>query len=253
MKKLAFIGGAAGLGFIALLSSPLTDAADHLDNVGLAANPMADLNDVYAWNTTDATSVNLAMTVSPRDDGTRTFGPNVLYAFHVTSRPGFGMAGVESKVICKFANNTNGECWVVDPANKVIDYVKGDFSGATGRVSASDKLRVFAGQRSDPFFFNFGGFVRAVGAAETTCGGACPGTVPVDAAGCLQTDAATAGGLRTLIGTAPPADIAICKMGEIDCFATKNVMAIVIQVDKSELLSGMDKVVSVWASTHASM
>src|SRR6185503_20547531 len=111
---------------MALLYSPMTNAADHLDAAALATNPMADINDVYAWNTTDAKSINLAMTVSPRDDGTRAFGPSVLYAFHVSSRPGFGMAGVESKVICKFASDTSGECWVVDEAGKVLDYVKGD-------------------------------------------------------------------------------------------------------------------------------
>ena len=51
--------------------------------------PMADIADVYAWITSDATKVNLALTVSPADDGMRHFGPAVVYAFHVNSRDGF--------------------------------------------------------------------------------------------------------------------------------------------------------------------
>jgi hypothetical protein len=261
LKKLAFVGGAAGLGLMALLHSPMTNAADHLDAAAsLATNPMADINDVYAWMTTDAATVNLAMTVSPGDDGTRAFGPSVLYAFHVTSRPGFGMAGVESKVICKFASNTSGECWVVDPSGKVLDYVKGDLSGPVGRVSHSGQLRVFAGQRSDPFFFNLGGYASAVTAAETACGGgtkgSCPGLVPTDAAGCLQIGKATGDALRSLLTNPPATPVTIipgvftCPAAS-DCFAGLNVMAIVVQVDKTLLVSGMDKLVSVWGSTHA--
>ena len=255
MKKLAFLGGAAGLGFLALLHSPLTQAADHLDSPSVATNPMADLNDVYAWNTTDGMQVNLALTVSPADPGTRSFGPDVLYAFHVSSRPGFGMAGTESKIICKFADNTHGECWVTDPAGKTIDYVNGDLSGPVGRVSRSGKFRVFAGQRSDPFFFNLAGFKRAVGTAEGACGGgtpgACPGVVPKDPAGCLLIDGGTGGALRGLIGATSPAAVGPCPANQADCFLNFNVMAIVVQIDKTELLNGTDRLISVWASTHA--
>jgi hypothetical protein len=253
LKKLAFLGGAAGLGLIGLLGSSLTDAADHLDNTALATNPMADINDVYAWMTTDTNQINLAMTVAPfaPATGTPTFGPSVLYSFHISSRPGFGMAGVESKIICKFASNTNGECWVVDPMNRVVDYVRGDLSGATGRVSTSGKFRVFAGLRSDPFFFNLGGFKNAVTGAITACGGACPGTLTPDAAGCPQITKAIGDNLRAAISTAPTTASPPCAANQIDCFATANIMAIVIQIDKSEVVKGMDKLVTVWGSTHA--
>lgn len=212
---------------------------------------MGDINDVYAWMTSDAGTVNLAMTVSPRDDGMRTFGPSVVYAFHLSSRPGFAMPGVESKVICKFASDTSAECWLTDPANKVLDYVKGDLSATSGRASASGKFRVFAGRRSDPFFFNFGGFTNAVNGAKAACGGTCPGTASPDAAGCVQIVKAQGDGLRAAISNPPPAAVGFCPAGVADCFATLNVMAIVVQVDKTLLLSGMDKLVTVWGSTHA--
>ena len=113
MKKLAFLGGALGLGVGALLVAHSTQAADHLDSPAAASNPMADIADVYAWNTTDATKVNLIMTVSPGDPGTRSFDPSVQYVFHVNSYATFLAPNpTETKVICTFASDTSAECWV---------------------------------------------------------------------------------------------------------------------------------------------
>jgi hypothetical protein len=275
LKKLAFLGGAAGLGIVAILGIHHTSrAADHGDATSLVpipgtqpGNPLADINDVYAWMTTDAAKVNLAMTVSPFDNlaGGRHFGPSVVYAFHITSRPGFGMPGMESKIICKFVDDTNGECWVTDPSGKTIDYVKGDLSGTDGRLSASGKFRVFAGKRSDPFFFNSGGTKAAVTAAVTTCatltGGTavCPpgavGGTYRDAAGCFKAvDGATANTLRQDIRTQSNTnrtDTPCNDTANIDCFIAANVLAIVVQIDKEELILGTDKHLSVWASSHA--
>lgn len=222
----------------------------------MATNGMADLNDVYVWMTTDAAKVNLALTVSPFDNlaGGRHFGPTVVYAFHLSSRPGFGQAGMESKIICKFASDTDGECFVVDPSGKTIDYVKGDLSAGTGKAAASGKFRVFAGKRSDPFFFNLGGFVNAVTGAVTACGGACPPAAGTDAAKCVQINGTQGAGLRGAIGAKPATNLASTQCddtADIDCFKAANVMAIVVEVDKTLLLQDGDKFISVWASTHA--
>lgn len=223
---------------------------------------MGDLNDVYAWMNTDASKINLAMTVSPFDDTTRAFGPSVLYVFHISKReitpppiasPGAG----ENKVICKFTSDTDGECWAVN-GSQVVDYVQGDFSATAGKASASGKLKVFAGRRSDPFFFNLSGFKRAIGQVVAACGGTeCPGgalgSAVLDAAGCPPVDGATAGALVGLIGATcgSPATCGTCPQGEIDCFINANIMAIVVQVDKTHFLASTDRLVSVWASTHA--
>lgn len=232
---------------------------------------MADINDLYTWMTTDGNKVIFALTVSPGDppasgSAARHFGPAVTYVVHANSRAGFIMPPMESKVICKFASDTDGECWVVNPAGTVVDYVKGDFSATTGKTSASGMLKVFAGQRSDPFFFNLGGTRAAIKAAEQFCGtadgnpgsaGACPpaNTAAKDAAGCLKVNAAQAGGLRTLVSTklatddpATPCD----DTADIDCFKNLNVKAIVLEVDKTLLNQGTNKLLSVWASTHTS-
>ena len=133
MTKLAFLIGVAGLGTAALLATQ-GHAADHLDSPSLATNPLGDITDVYAWMT--GNSLDLVMDVSPFDDGTRRFGPSVLYAFHVVSKPGLGVGmppqtGTETKVICKFASNTSVACWVAD-ASGTKDYVTGDPSGTAG-------------------------------------------------------------------------------------------------------------------------
>lgn len=230
--------------------------------------PMADIGDIYAWNTSDATKVNLAMTVSPADNGMRQFSPAVTYAFHVNSRPSFLGTPTETQVRCKFASNTDGECWVVAADGTVKDYVKGDFSATTGKTSKDGKLKVFAGRRSDPFFFNLGGAKAVIAQAEATCGtlngtpgsaARCPPTGSaaqafLDAAKCIKAvDKNAATGLRTLLMTKPSGTVipgTSCGSADIDCFKSFNVMALVVQVDNTLVNEGTNVLVSVWGSTH---
>ena len=244
---------------------------------------MADINDVYVWLNDGGAKLSLALTVSPFDDGTRAFGASVQYVFHVRRYPPFNggagfpttvekiLAGEESKVICTFASNTDGKCWVVDPSNKVLDYVAGDLSTATGKTSAGGKLRVFAGRRSDPFFFNLAGFLTAQKKIEFACGttnpatptiGACPGALDAidDAAHCPQNiPAANVEAIASDLSeqqTGPTAGDPLSTLGPCpstakDCFAGKNVMAIVVEMDKTLIASDAFPLLSVWASTHA--
>ena len=117
-------------------------------------------------------------------------------------------------------------------------------------TSADGKMKVFAGRRSDPFFFNFAGFLTAqatVEMAEAAAGG----TLPSDAAGCPTINAATAGVLRTQLSTTSTTGAGPCPANQADCFATLNVMAIVVQIDKTLMLQNTDHLLSVWGSTHA--
>jgi hypothetical protein len=243
LKKLAFLGGAFGLGIGALLVAHSTQAADHLDSPGAAANPLADITDVYAWNTSDAAKVNLVMAVSPADPGTRHFGPSVQYVFHVSSTPTIvSMNRTETKVICTFAADNDAQCWVGDK-----DYVKGDPSGTDGMTSADGKVKVWAGRRADPFFFNLNGFKDTVGFVEQNGSG-----LSFDNAGCPQLSALQGAGLRAQLAegprgsnTHPP-----CSGSSSNCFEDLNVLAIVVQVDKTLLNEGTNKVLAVWGSTH---
>ncbi|HMG53973.1 MAG TPA: DUF4331 family protein, partial [Kofleriaceae bacterium] len=200
---------------VAVLASS-GQAADHADSPTLATNQMADITDVYAW--VNGSNLNLIMDVSPGDDGTHGFSPAVLYVFHLTSKSGPAVnapGGPETRVICRFDASTSVECWVVsDTTTK--DYVSGDPSNTAGVTSLLGRVKVFAGRRSDPLFFSATGFRTAV----TTFLGQATGAP--DGAGCpkLMTPG-QAGALRTAWTTGS------------DDFATSNVMALVVQLDKS--------------------
>lgn len=202
-----------------------------------AASPMADITDVYAWMT--GSNLNLVMDVSPRDDGTTAFGPTVLYVFHLTSKPGlgFGEVGTEIQVICRFASNTSAQCWVTS-GGTTNDYVTGDPSNTAGVTSSSGKVKVFAGRRSDPAFFNTSGFSAAIATSINQA----LNTESPNAAGCpTGLDAGQGLSLRNAL-TGP---------GATDSFATSNVMAIVVQINKALVNTGTNTTVAVWGSTHA--
>ncbi|MBV8761485.1 MAG: DUF4331 family protein [Deltaproteobacteria bacterium] len=210
---------------------------------------MADITDVYAWMSTDGSKVNLIMNVSPGDPGTRHFDNTVQYVWHVNSVDQFGSTTpTETKVICTFASDTSIQCWV--GADK--DYVKGDPSNTAGLTSADGKLKVFAGRRSDPFFFNLNGFKDAVATVEAAVAGGQITSATVD--GCPHITPPVATLLRgkldeQAVGSAathPP-----CSGSDVDCFKRFDVMSIVVQVDKSLLNSGANTLVRVWGSTHA--
>lgn len=261
MKKLSLIAGSvASLGLAALLATQ-SYAADHGDSATLLATPLSDINDVYTWMNADASKLNLVMTVSPVDPGTRAFSDAVQYVFHVTSKAGGPMmtvaqnmpTDVETKVICTFASNSSAQCWVV-AGTTVKGYISGDPSAAAGITSADGKIKLFAGRRSDPFFFNLQGFRNAITAVKTQAG---MGNLTFNQFGCVTGGAAAAdatfASLRSTLSTlqvtgtgTPP-----CSVAEIDCFKTFNVLAIVLQIDKTLFNSGTNTILSVWGSTHA--
>jgi hypothetical protein len=257
LKKLSLIaGGVASLGLATLLATH-SYAADHGDSTTLLTNPLGDINDVYTWMNADASKINLVMTVSPVDPGTRAFTDAVQYVFHVTSKVGGPLMTVaqnmatdkETKVICTFASNTSAQCWVVE-GTTVKGYISGDPSATTGLTSADGKIKMFAGRRSDPFFFNLQGFRNAITAIKGAAG------LQLNQFGCVIGPAGldpTFASLRTTLGTLQTVGTGVpaCSTTEIDCFKAFNVMAIVLQVDKTLVNSGTNTVVSVWGSTHA--
>jgi hypothetical protein len=177
------------------------------------------------------------MDVSPRDDGTNAFGPDVAYVFHVTSKSSISVAqpgGTETQVICRFDANTRVQCWVVS-GGVTKDYVTGDPSSPAGVTSLTGKVKVFAGRRSDPRFFNGSGFAAAIAMYQALnfTANACPTTI----------QAGQGVGLRAALA-GPVAPVT-------DDFATSNVMAIVVQIDRALVNVSGNTAVSVWASTHA--
>jgi hypothetical protein len=220
---------------VALIAAPLALAADHQDGPAATAEPSADITDVFAWMSSDASQVNLVMDVFPFAGGSPQFSNAVQYVFHTSSRPSFGAAAASTvNVICTFDTAQNISCWAGD------EYVTGNASAAAGLSSASGKLKVFAGMRNDPFFFNLDGFKAT--AADVT---AVKGSLSFDTNGCPMLDGPTASALVTQLGSAPDGG------APKDHFLGANLLAIVVQLDKSILTAG-GPLVSVWAATHVS-
>lgn len=208
-------------------------AADHADGPAASADPSADITDVFAWMSPDASRVNLVMDLVRNASSASKFSDSVQYVFHTTSRGKFGdPPGPEVDVLCEFSTSQMVQCWAG------TEYVAGDASRSTGITSRDGKLRIFTGLRDDPFFFNLDGF-KTTGKAVADAAAA----LTFDPAGCPQLDAATAGALVTQLRTAPGGG------PPIDNFAHFNVLAIALAVDKSVLTEG-GPILSVWGSTN---
>jgi hypothetical protein len=223
----------------ALMAAPSAFAADHLDGPGVSMDPASDITDVYTF--LDGNSVVFVLDVSPLAmapsggmPGSQ-FSDKVQYVLHTTSGAGFGMKTDKVDIIATFDTAQTIKLWL-----GTADYVTGDAGAVGGISSASGKVKVFAGLRDDPFFFNLQGFKNAVAFVDmaapslTFNGSGCPevGMAAAVVAGLLKTN--------DDMGGAP-----------VNFFAGKNVLSIVVSVDKSLVTTG-GSVVSVWGSTHTS-
>jgi hypothetical protein len=211
----------------------LGHAADHVDSPAAISEPTADLTDVFAWMDADAEKVNLIANVAPFAEAGMIFSDAVQYVFHVGSSMGYGEAQTETQILCQFTAPPEVECWVGDD-----EYVAGDPSAAGGIESESGAVKVFAGLRDDPFFFELVGFKAVV---ETVVGAA--NDLTFDEQDCPELPEET----RTAL-------VAQLMSGEdgapaSDTFAGANVLSLVVQVDKT-LLDASGPVLGVWASTH---
>lgn len=234
MRKTRWLQGACALAIA--LGGPSAFAADHLD--GFKTPTDTDINDVYAWAESD--TLVLVMDTLPLAAADAKFSDAVQYAFHLESSAGFGQAGTKKDVICTFDAAQMIQCWVGDPAEgKVDDSVKGDASKAAGLTSDSGKIKVFAGVRADPFYFNLEGFQDAVSTVKSVAG-----MLTFDGAMCPMLDVNTA---TTLIGMLQGTNMGAGAAENF--FATVNTLSIVLEIEKS-LVTGGGNTVAVWGSTH---
>lgn len=255
MKKraLSLVGALAG---IALLVAGLSDrvqlveAADHSDGVDLMGTMASDVTDNYAWVWDDGGTPSLAMILNV---DAASFPDNIQYAWTLVRDP-LGTATV-AQMICQF-NGTAGDdvsCFFGD---------SGSFVSAAGDPSGSgftqNGIRVFAGQRDDPFYFNSDGFsatataVRASRGAidPTNDGNGCPDLANIANAGDLggNLDTAAAVCLTTSCdnGFGNAATVPAATNGFMGTVAS-----IVVSVPLSMLPADADSdVVAVSASTH---
>ncbi len=123
-------------------------AADHRDSPVATNDPAADINDVYAFmNPTDPGEVIFALTFLPDANVTTRFSDAVEYRLHIEQG-----GGVNRDLLCTFSGNaTQVRC--TGPGGLRA-------SGAVGGVVNGDGMRLFAGLRDDPFFFDLDAFNR---------------------------------------------------------------------------------------------
>lgn len=233
MKRMTWLKGALALSVLSAASWSI--AADHLDAPVVSGDPLADITDLYAW--TETTNVVFALNVAPLAAKDAKFSDKVQYVIHTESAAGFGAAGEKVDIICTFDAAQKISCWVGDK-----DYVTGDASATTGLQSASKGIKVFAGPRDDPFFFNLTGFQDTVATVKAVAG-----TLNFDAANCPTIDMATSKVLTDKLKTDP---LSMPVGGPAkDFFDGKNVLSIVLSIDK-KLISDGGPILSAWASTN---
>lgn len=230
-KSLIVMLGIVGAGALLLAGQRASNAGDHLDSPVVRLRPQADIYDLYAWMENEST-LNLAMTIPPGG-----FGEEVQYAFHVDSAATYGGERMETRILCTFDSDQDASCWVGDQA-----YVQGNARDPQNPLQTADgKLKVFTGERNDPFFFNMDGFMQMVERMRRRGNS----FADPDGDGCLQLPSLTAGTLRNWLTLDQDLSAAT------DDFAGQNVTALVIQVDKSLVAQGGD-VLGIWASTNES-
>lgn len=235
MKRMTWLKGALALTVLSAASWAI--AADHIDAPAAVADPTADITDLYAWS--EPANVIFALNVAPLAGADAKFSDKVQYVIHTESAAKFGSAGEKVDIICTFDAAQKISCWVGEKG-----YVTGDASATTGLESADKSFKVFAGLRDDPFFFNLTGFKDTVSTVKAAIKG---GGLMIDAAGCPALDGATSAVLVNKLKTdptsTPPGGAAK------DFFAGKNVLSIVLSVDK-KLLNAGGPILSAWASTN---
>lgn len=158
--------------FLLTLLTPGLQASDHKEAPLIREDPTADLADVYAFlNPSDPDRLVLAMTVNPFSvpaEGVGfQFSPQARYRFNIDTN---GDAKQDRTIDLEFQTQANGsqtfEATFFETTSGFV--MQGDVTAPTEEPVANPPIinagpmgvRVFAGPRDDPFFFDVVGFFR---------------------------------------------------------------------------------------------
>jgi hypothetical protein len=229
-RVLLGILAAASIAVLLLAGHRSINAADHLDSPSVAGGP-CDIADLYSWMSPDAGRVVMAMTTPAA-----ALSNQCQYVFHVGSASAFGEQLTNTMVVCQY--DAEITCWVGEPGETQGGAYQAKVSGATGDTIEGEGIKLYAGSREDPFFFNLQGFSTAVETVRGAAGGLTPNEY-----GCPNVDAATSAALVEQLSTDGAGGPAA------DSFAAKNVTAVIVELDKTLVNSG-GPVLAIWASTR---
>mgnify|MGYP000601081092 CR=1 FL=1 len=209
-----------GVACAALLASGTAFAADHRDSPSQLLNPQADINDIYAFmNPNDPEELVLVMTVvqnaASEDESISTFSNTINYDFLIESSAGTTVVD-NLRLRCVFPSETRISCSLGDTTA----------TGTVGDMTQTlpeNGMRVYAGLREDPFFFNGPGLNM---------------TLPEE-----DEFATMSPGLMFQAAAAE-------NDGEADAFAGENTLAMVIGIDRDLLTANQAApVLKIWAAT----
>jgi len=238
--------GAAILAAVSVVFLTRARGSDHADTPAIAAAPGTDLTDVFIFpSPTNNNNVVLVMCLHPLIPtglGTSTFfDPTVLYQFkidnvgdyveHYVIQAKFVGTGATQQVqISSGTPSRTGTVTVQLPPDSVVGTYNTPFTTSNG-------MKVFAGPREDPFFFDLIQFftilpdrANPLGPTITNTAGVSVSTTPANP------DMPMASSFRP-VGQAQ------------DFLKGLNVLAIVVEVPKSQLSAGNSGKINVWCTT----
>lgn len=162
MNKSRKNAGLVAFGLVVAAAFPLitdtVNAADHLDAPKTKGNLAADITDVYAWHTGEGKIVAVLNFAGFNESGQPAkFDANVLYTIHVDNN---NDNESDFDTLIRFGQDEGGN-WGV----QVTDLPGGAavIEGPVGGTITTDLgLRVWAGLRDDPFFFDLAGFNKTL-------------------------------------------------------------------------------------------
>lgn len=219
-KSLIAIATLALVASGAFASMATVSGADHRDSPLNVANPLADINDVYAFRSAENSSnvvvaISVNPLIAPSDNASRgKFDPAVTYQVHIDRTGDYA-----GEAMAEFSVNSAADTLIVNGLGQQITAPITP-PGASPIVTNVGGIKLFAGLRDDPFFFDLTGFQAFV---------ASPTKLPAQ-------------GLR-FQGAGTPADT----------FAGTNVLAIVIEVPITAATGGSSAnsgTIRAWASTE---
>lgn len=160
---------------VSLYSMRAARGSDHQDSPTVVKNPLADITDVFAFpDPKNANNVVLVMDVDPLIPAGMTAGhaldPNVLYQFKIAN--GVGANDYKESTVLQFrADGTGTEQNItlygpakpneVGTTNTLVTQT-GTFAFGAVSTLAGGKIKVFAGPRREPFFFDLAQFFKIV-------------------------------------------------------------------------------------------
>jgi len=157
--------------------------ADHRDSPGAEADKAADITDVYAF-ISPANSANVVVAVgvngltAPADNLSANFDNATQILIHVNGDGDAGLAVDEATATVTFAGSGDAQTFTVTglTATPITGPVTPPSTAPTApaaRVTESQGLKVFAGQRDDAFFFDLTCFKKFVAAPYVPTAGLC--------------------------------------------------------------------------------